>query len=148
MTSQDVPEQLIPKNDNNCAGIPLTLKLAVGAQVMLRRNIMCRDGLVNGTRGVIVGFKWLDGADHQAQPGLLPSAVLVKFHDPRVGRIHSIPVPGYDSEAVEIRPISAKFFAQQGTNSVTFSTLLGCHYSQSPGPVTGCSSDRLRTQHV
>ena len=31
-----------------------------------------------------------------------------------MGRIHSIPVPGCDSEAVEIRPISAKFFAQQG----------------------------------
>ena len=66
---------------------------------------------MNGARGVIVGFKWLDGPDHQAQPGLLPSAVLVKFYDPRVGRIHSIPVPGCDSEAVEIRPISA---AQQG----------------------------------
>ena len=81
---------------------------------MLRRNIMCEDGLVNGARGEIVGFKWPDGADHQDQPGLLPAAVLVKFHDPRVGRIHSIPVPGCDSEAVEIRPISAKFFAQQG----------------------------------
>ena len=114
VTSRDVPERLIPKNDNNCAGLPHTLKLAVGAQVMLRRNIMCEDGLVNGARGVIVGFKWLDGADHQAQPGLLPSAVLVKFHDPRVGRIHSILVPGCDSEAVEIRPISAKLFAQQG----------------------------------
>ena len=114
VTSRDVPERLIPKDDNNCAGLPHTLKLAAGAQVMLRRNIMCEDGLVNGARGEIVGFKWSDGADHQAQPGILPAAVLVKFHDPRVGRIHSIPVPGCDSEAVEIRPISAKFFAQQG----------------------------------
>ena len=114
VTSRDVPERLIPKDDNNCAELPHTLKLAVGAQVMLRRNIMCEDGLVNGARGVIVGFKWLDGADHQAQPGLLPSAVLVKFHDPRVACIHSIPVPGCDSEAVKIKPISAKFFALQG----------------------------------
>ena len=45
---------------------------------------------------------------------MLPAAVLVKFHDPCVGRIHSIPVPGCDGEAVEIKPISAKFFAQQG----------------------------------
>ena len=114
VTSRDVPEQLIPKDDNNCAGLPHSLKLAVGAQVMLRRNIMCEDGLVNGARGVIVGFRWPGGADHQIRPGLLPEAVLVKFHDPRVGRIHSIPVPGCDGEAVEIRPISAKFFAQQG----------------------------------
>ena len=114
VTSRDVPEQLIPKDDNNCAGLPHSLKLAVGAQVMLRRNIMCEDGLVNGARGVIVGFKWSRGAEHQDQPGMLPEAVLVKFHDSRVGRIHSIPVPGCDGEAVEIRPISAKFFAQQG----------------------------------
>ena len=90
VTSRDVPERLIPKDDNNCAGLPHTLKLAVGAQVMLRRNIMCEDGLVNGARGEIVGFKWSDGADHQAQPGILPAAVFVKFHDPCVGRIHSI----------------------------------------------------------
>ena len=146
VTSRDVPERFIPKDDNNCAGLPHTLKLAAGAQVMLRRNIMCEDGLVNGACGEIVGFKWSDGADHQTQPGILPAAVLVKFHDPRVGRIHSIPVPGCDSEAVEIRSISAKFFAQQ--DSATFSTLLGCHYSQSPRPVIGCCSDRFRTQHV
>ena len=112
--SRDVPESLIPKDDNNCAGLPHTLKLAVGAQVMLRRNIMCEDGLVNGACGEIVGFKWSDGADHQTQLGILPAAVLVKFYDPRVGRIHSIQVPGCDSEAVEITPISAKFFVQQG----------------------------------
>ena len=102
------------------ARLPDTLKLAAGAQVMLRRNIMCEDGLVNGACGEIVGFKWSDGADHQAQPGILLAAVLVKFHDPRVERIHSIPVPGCDSEAVEIRPILAKFFAQQG---VTYNKL-------------------------
>ena len=38
----------------------------------------------------------------QAQPGILPAAVFVKFHDPRVGRIHSIPVLGCDSEAVKL----------------------------------------------
>ena len=41
VTFQDVPEHLIPKDDNNCAGLPHTLKLALGAQVMqlmLRRN--------------------------------------------------------------------------------------------------------------
>ena len=75
---------------------------------------MCEDGLMNGARGEIVGFKWSNGVDHQDQAGMLPAAVLVKFHDPRVGCIHSIPVPGSDTEAVEIRPISAKFFAQQG----------------------------------
>ena len=61
-----------------------------------------------------MGFKWPDGVDHQAQPGILTAAVLVKFHDPHVGHIHSIQVPGCDSGAVEIMPISAKFFTQPG----------------------------------
>ena len=127
VTSWNVPEHLISEDDNNCAGLPHTLKLVLGAQVMLRRNIMCEDGLVNGARGVIVGFKWSDGADHQDQPGLLPAAVLVKFHDPHVGQIHSISVPGCDGEAVEISPISARFFAQQGvTLQQTQLPLLSC----------------------
>ena len=130
VTSQDVPEHLIPKDDNNCAGLPHTLKLAQGAQVMLRRNIMCEDGLVNGAHGEIVGFKWSGSADCQNLPGMLPVAVLVKFHDPRVGRIHSIPVPGCDGEAVEIKPISAKFFAQQGVTLQR--TQLHCYLAGQP----------------
>ena len=115
VTSRNVPEHLIPTDDNNCAGLPCSLKLAVGAEVMLRRNIMCEDGLVNGVRGVVMGFKWPGGTDHQEQPGALPTAVLVKFHDSHVGCIHSIEVPGIDGiEVVEIRPVSAKFFASQG----------------------------------
>ena len=127
--SRDVPEQLIPKDDNNCAG------------VMLRRNIMCEDGLVNGARGEIVGFKWSGSADRQDHPGMLPVAVLVKFHDPRVGRIHFIPVPGCDGEAVEIKPISAKFFAQQGvTLQRTQLPLLPC-WATTIDKVQGLSLD-------
>ena len=45
----------------------------------------------------------------------IPAAVLVKFHDPRVGRIHAIQETGANGvEAVDIRLISAKFFAPQG----------------------------------
>jgi len=60
VTSQTVPEHFIPTDDNGCAGLPCSLKLAVhvGALVMLRCNIMCEDGLVNGVGGVIIGFKW------------------------------------------------------------------------------------------
>ena len=39
VTSRDMPEQLIPKDDNNCAGLPHSLKLAVEALVMFRRNM-------------------------------------------------------------------------------------------------------------
>ena len=47
----EVPERLIPQDDKECAVLPRCLKLAVGARVMLQRNINCGDGFVNGARG-------------------------------------------------------------------------------------------------
>ena len=61
----EVPEHLIPQDDKDCAALPRQLKLAVGARVMLRRNINCGDGLVNGARGIIVGFKWPGTTNNQ-----------------------------------------------------------------------------------
>ena len=135
VTTQNVPEHLIPTDDNSCAGLPCTLKLAVGAQVTLICKIMCEDGLVNGVRRVIVGFKW---NSNQYQSGSLSAAVLVKCHDRRVGRIQAIQVRSADgTEAVEIQPISAKFFAPQGVtmqeNTIAIATMLGCNYPQSKG---------------
>ena len=53
-----------------------TLKLAVGATVMLRRNILCEDGL-NGARGIVVAFRWRNGGNTQAADEELPEGVLV-----------------------------------------------------------------------
>ena len=109
----DVPERLIPPDDNDCAGLPRSVKLAVGAQVMLRRNILCEDGLVNGARGIVVGFTWPNGQPTQPRIGQLPQNVLVKFHDPRVGCISRVSVEG-DAEAVPIEPVTAKFYGREG----------------------------------
>ena len=40
---------------NNTAGLEATLRLAVGARVMLRRNIDVKKGLVNGGIGTVLG---------------------------------------------------------------------------------------------
>ena len=43
----------------------------------------------------MVGFKWPGVLTVKiSQECYVPAAVLVKFRDPRVDRIHSIPVPG------------------------------------------------------
>ena len=124
-----VPEALIPKDDRDCAGLPRTISLAVGAQVMLRRNIVCEEGLVNGARGVVVGFTWPDGRG-PSEPGALPNTVLVKFHDHRVGRVSRVRVDnedGEETEAVPIEPLTAKFYGRQGvTLQRTQLPLLAC----------------------
>ena len=78
---------------------------------MLRRNILCEDGLVNGARGIVIGFRWRNGSFTQGVNGELPEAVLVKFCDPRVGRLTHISALFGNSrvEAIEIKPITAQF---------------------------------------
>ena len=83
----EVPERLIPQDDKDCAALPRQLKLAIGARVLLRRNINCGDGLVNGARGIIVGFKWPGKTNNQRKPGEMPTEVYVKFFDPNVGSL-------------------------------------------------------------
>ena len=68
--SGEVPAQYIPHDDNDCAGLPHVLKLAVGAKVMLRQNISCEEGLVNGVRGVVVAFRWRNGGTTQCLSAL------------------------------------------------------------------------------
>ena len=115
--SGEVPAQYIPRDDNDCAGLPHVLKLAVGAKVMLRRNILCEDGLVNGARGVVVAFRWRNGGTTQAADGELPEAVLVKFDDPRVGRLtHITALFGNCSvEAIEVKPNTAQFHGKHSS---------------------------------
>ena len=111
----EVPERLIPQDDKECAALPRHLKLAVGARVMLRRNINCSDGLVNGARGQIVGFKWPRNASDQSTPGELLMEVYVRFLDPSVGRISRVLVFLREQDVVPICLISAQFYGKEGT---------------------------------
>ena len=56
-TSGGVPPVLIPTNADECGGLQAHLRLCEGARVILRRNVLTDDGLVNGAQGVVTGFK-------------------------------------------------------------------------------------------
>lgn len=73
-------EKFIPKDDNKCAGIPKEIKLAVGARVMLRRNIDVAQKLVNGALGNVKSFNW-GGCflKDQSESGDLPESVIITF---------------------------------------------------------------------
>lgn len=50
-------EEIYLKQINYLCPVPATLQLTVGAQVMLAKNVDVTQGLVNGARGVVVGFE-------------------------------------------------------------------------------------------
>ncbi len=72
-------KRFIPDDDNDCAGLADGLPLAIGARVMLRRNVLTKDSLVNGAMGTVQGFEF----DEDSKP----KVAFVKFDNIRVGKI-------------------------------------------------------------
>ena len=137
--SIEVPMEYIPLDDNDCAGLPHVLKLANGAKVMLRCNILCEDGLVNGARGIVIGFRWRNGSPTQSVDGELLVAV------PRVGRLTHISALFGNSrvEAIEIKPITAQFNGKHSSVlELTHVPLILCWAATilSPGVISICCS--------
>ncbi|KAG7009693.1 ATP-dependent DNA helicase [Physcia stellaris] len=66
-------------DEDDAGGLPNTLLIAIGARVMLTRNLWTKEGLVNGTMGTVHSILWEDGVQ---DPHLrLPAMVMVEFDD-------------------------------------------------------------------
>lgn len=101
-----VPVSLIPVDDRDCAGLVKTLHIAVGAIVMLRRNVNQADGLVNGARGVVKEICW-------DETHISVKTIYVQFFDPSIGHM-SADCSRSDS-AVGICPVVARFYGKRNT---------------------------------
>lgn len=54
----DVPSDMIPEDDRDAGGLHSEIHLCIGARVMLIRNVLTCDGLVNGAMGTVYSFSF------------------------------------------------------------------------------------------
>ena len=89
-----------PKDDERyTGGLQTSLSLAIGAHVMLIRNLDVADGLVNGSQGVVVGFDEATGS---------VTKIFVKFYHELIGQKSRQQMPAEPGE-VTIMPFESKF---------------------------------------
>ena len=71
----------IPEDRKTCA-LKETIQLAIGAKVMITKNVCTKDGLVNGMMGTVVGFHPLPSP---TDTDFRPVFILVQLDDPKAG---------------------------------------------------------------
>jgi len=102
----------LPKDDRKCGGLPQTLHLTCSSRVMLIRNIMAAQGLVNGANGTVTGFK-ANNKTIDTQGEQNPDEILVLFDDKSVGAIFQ---ESDQHQPISINTIATHFTTDQGIN--------------------------------
>ena len=95
----------ISNKASETGGLRECILIAVGARVMLTKNIDVGDGLVNGVQGTVTGFI-------EAQPqqeSALPAAVLIKFDSEKVGARRKMKLRKSASDSVPIEIEETRF---------------------------------------
>ena len=94
---RDVPSTFIPENDTHAGGLPRELQVSVHTRVMLLRNLLTKEGLVNGAMGVVTHI--------EVGCGNAETQIYVRFDDTNVGQTlqsdlydNSIPITLYTQE--------------------------------------------------
>ena len=86
-SKKDEQTQRIEKSEfqKDAGGLQTKLEIAIGARVVLTKNIDISDGLVNSASGVVTGFIPNYTGNEDAD-SFKPKYILVKFDDGRVGK--------------------------------------------------------------
>jgi hypothetical protein len=130
-----------PSDDERfTGGLPSFLNLAIGARVMVIRNIDVSDGLVNGSQGCVQNFIFSSNR--------LPIAVIVKFDNPSVGRNarlqSALNLSAYDPTAVPILQMEVSFSPTGGKVTITRKQFpLKLCWASSIHKVQGATVDRI-----
>ncbi|XP_035675782.1 uncharacterized protein LOC118415349 [Branchiostoma floridae] len=115
VNTKSIPaDDLISANTSETAGLEKNLHLAQGCRVMLLRNILSEDGLVNGAQGTVEEFLFQSSATNEQSNvnEQVITGVYVKFDNPKVGQTIQDPSK---NNAILISPITARFFAHYST---------------------------------
>lgn len=75
----------VPQDPNSTGGLLNSIKIAIGARVMLRMNLKVSEGLVNGSMGIIKKIEWNGLRRDQLEVGELSKKIFIEFDDKSIG---------------------------------------------------------------
>ncbi|KAI8423307.1 hypothetical protein MSG28_014329 [Choristoneura fumiferana] len=103
----------IPQDPNCTGGLVSSIKIAIGARVMLRMNLKVSEGLVNGSMGIIKKLEWNGLRRDQLEEGELPKLIFIEFDDKSIGRSFK-----EENGWVPIQPQSLTFQGLKGYGNI------------------------------